>query len=181
MTGHIYRDVFLEQRVRFFPGAKGAEFLFMDDNARPHHERQCARPHIVDECLQSEDITRLTNCKTESRTERGLHRGQAPRQRGQLAHALRRPLLNDDEIVTSVEEEPDDETDEVEDTNNNESSKGPSNAGAFPTLEIAMKWYRQQSECCPTQLLLLKRIRDLAVKKRWSTTVQRKLSDYFPQ
>ncbi|GFS99184.1 transposable element Tc3 transposase [Trichonephila clavipes] len=30
----------------------GAEFLFMDGNARPH------RANIVDECLQSEDITR---------------------------------------------------------------------------------------------------------------------------
>ncbi|GFT86677.1 DDE_3 domain-containing protein [Trichonephila clavipes] len=32
---------------------RGAEFLFMDDNARPH------RANIVDECLQSEDITRM--------------------------------------------------------------------------------------------------------------------------
>ncbi|GFY02501.1 transposable element Tc3 transposase [Trichonephila clavipes] len=31
----------------------GAEFLFMDDNTRPH------RANIVDECLQSEDITRM--------------------------------------------------------------------------------------------------------------------------
>ncbi|GFY16642.1 transposable element Tcb1 transposase [Trichonephila clavipes] len=31
----------------------GAESLFMDDNARPH------RANIVDECLQSEDITRM--------------------------------------------------------------------------------------------------------------------------
>ncbi|GFW59233.1 enhancer of polycomb-like protein [Trichonephila clavipes] len=31
----------------------GAEFLFMDDNARPH------RANIVDECLQSEDITHM--------------------------------------------------------------------------------------------------------------------------
>ncbi|GFY11196.1 transposable element Tcb1 transposase [Trichonephila clavipes] len=31
----------------------GAEFLFMDDNARPH------RANIVVECLQSEDITRM--------------------------------------------------------------------------------------------------------------------------
>ncbi|GBM28685.1 Transposable element Tcb1 transposase [Araneus ventricosus] len=53
MTGHIYRDVFLEQHVRLFRGAMGAEFLFMDDNARPH------RTNIVDECLQSEDITRI--------------------------------------------------------------------------------------------------------------------------
>ncbi|GFX40568.1 transposable element Tcb1 transposase [Trichonephila clavipes] len=51
MTGHIYRDVILEQHVRLFRGAMGAEFLFMDDNVHP----PCA--NIVDECLQSEDIT----------------------------------------------------------------------------------------------------------------------------
>ncbi|GFY07627.1 transposable element Tcb1 transposase [Trichonephila clavipes] len=32
MTGHIYWDVILEQRVRLFRGAMGAEFLFMDNN-----------------------------------------------------------------------------------------------------------------------------------------------------
>ncbi|GFS50718.1 transposable element Tcb1 transposase, partial [Trichonephila clavipes] len=53
MTGYIYRDVILEQHVRLFRGAMGAEFLFMDDNARPH------RANIVDECLLSEDITRM--------------------------------------------------------------------------------------------------------------------------
>ncbi|GFT23716.1 transposable element Tcb1 transposase [Trichonephila clavipes] len=45
MTGHIYRDVILEQPVRLFRGAMGAEFLFMDDNAHPH------RANIVVECL----------------------------------------------------------------------------------------------------------------------------------
>ncbi|GFW34155.1 uncharacterized protein TNCV_288371 [Trichonephila clavipes] len=53
MTSHMYRDVILEQHVRLFRGAMGAEFLFMDDNARPHHA------NIVDECLQSEDITSM--------------------------------------------------------------------------------------------------------------------------
>ncbi|GFV44267.1 DDE_3 domain-containing protein [Trichonephila clavipes] len=53
MTSHIYRDIILEQHVRLFRGAMGAEFLFMDDNARPH------RANIVDKCLQSEDITRM--------------------------------------------------------------------------------------------------------------------------
>ncbi|GFW68308.1 DDE_3 domain-containing protein [Trichonephila clavipes] len=53
MTGHIYRDVILEQHVRLFRGTMGAEFLFMDDNARPR------RANIVDGCLQSEDITRM--------------------------------------------------------------------------------------------------------------------------
>ncbi|GFU40108.1 transposable element Tcb2 transposase [Trichonephila clavipes] len=53
MTGHIYRDVILEQQVRLFRGTMGAEFLFMDDNAHPH------RANVVDEWLQSEDITRM--------------------------------------------------------------------------------------------------------------------------
>ncbi|GFX26441.1 transposable element Tcb1 transposase [Trichonephila clavipes] len=51
MTANIYRDVILEQYLS--RGAMGAGFLFMDDNARPH------RANIVDECLQSEDITRM--------------------------------------------------------------------------------------------------------------------------
>ncbi|GFT37930.1 transposable element Tcb1 transposase [Trichonephila clavipes] len=53
MTGHIYREVIRQQHVRLFRVSMGAEFLFMDDNARPH------RANIVDECLQSEDITRI--------------------------------------------------------------------------------------------------------------------------
>ncbi|GFW48846.1 transposable element Tcb2 transposase [Trichonephila clavipes] len=53
MTSYINRDVILEQHVRLFRGAMGAEFLFMDDNARPHHA------NIVDECLQSDYITRM--------------------------------------------------------------------------------------------------------------------------
>ncbi|GFW98387.1 cubilin [Trichonephila clavipes] len=51
MTGHIYQDVILEQHVRLFRDAMGAEFLFLDDNARPH------RANIVDELLQLGDIT----------------------------------------------------------------------------------------------------------------------------
>ncbi|GFW26191.1 transposable element Tcb1 transposase [Trichonephila clavipes] len=53
MTGHIYRDVILEQHVRLFRSSMGAELLFMEDNARPQ------RANTVDECLQSEDITRM--------------------------------------------------------------------------------------------------------------------------
>ncbi|KFM63420.1 Transposable element Tc3 transposase, partial [Stegodyphus mimosarum] len=53
MTSQIYRDVILEQYVRLFRGAMGAQFVFMDDNARPH------RANIVSECLQSEDMTRM--------------------------------------------------------------------------------------------------------------------------
>ncbi|GFV45330.1 transposable element Tcb1 transposase [Trichonephila clavipes] len=46
MSGHIYRDVILEQHVRLFWGAIGAEFLFMNGNVSPHSA------NIVDECLQ---------------------------------------------------------------------------------------------------------------------------------
>ncbi|KFM67507.1 Transposable element Tcb1 transposase, partial [Stegodyphus mimosarum] len=53
MTGQIYRDVILEQHVRLFRGVMGAQFVFMDDSARPH------RANTVSECLQSEDITRM--------------------------------------------------------------------------------------------------------------------------
>ncbi|PRD25598.1 UNVERIFIED_CONTAM: hypothetical protein NCL1_40468 [Trichonephila clavipes] len=75
-------------------------------------------------------------------------------------------MLNDDEIVTSVQSDyVDDEADEDEDNNNDESSKCPSNVDAFSALE----GYQQQSECCPTQLLLLKRIRGLIAKKRISS------------
>ncbi|GFX59895.1 uncharacterized protein TNCV_4984081 [Trichonephila clavipes] len=86
-------------------------------------------------------------------------------------------MLNDDEIVTSVQESDpvDDETDDDEDNNNNESSKGPSNTDAFSALETAKEWYGQQTEYCPTQQLLLKRIRDLAAKKK-CTMVERKIS-----
>ncbi|GFX46836.1 transposable element Tcb2 transposase [Trichonephila clavipes] len=43
----------LQFHLDFIRGAMGAEFLFMHDNARPR------RSNIVDECLQSEDITRM--------------------------------------------------------------------------------------------------------------------------
>ncbi|GFT07584.1 uncharacterized protein TNCV_4045461 [Trichonephila clavipes] len=74
-------------------------------------------------------------------------------------------MLNEDEIVTSLQEEFDpvnDETDEDEDNNNNESNKGPSNADAFSALETAMEWYEQQSAvilkyCCSRESETLQR------------------------
>ncbi|GFV61462.1 uncharacterized protein TNCV_2938041 [Trichonephila clavipes] len=60
-------------------------------------------------------------------------------------------MLNDDEIMTSVQEE------FIQVVRVHQ---------MLTALETAMEWYEQQSECCPTQLLLLKRIRDIAAKKR---------------
>ncbi|GFU27216.1 hypothetical protein TNCV_3623571 [Trichonephila clavipes] len=74
-------------------------------------------------------------------------------------------MLNDNEIVTSVQEESDHVGDETDvDKDNNDCSKGPSNADAFSVLETSLEWYEQQSECCPSQLLLLKRIRPCSEK-----------------
>ncbi|GFU10260.1 transposable element Tcb1 transposase [Trichonephila clavipes] len=53
MTGHIYRECHSGTTCTFVWGAMGAEFLIMDDNARPH------RVNIVDKCLQSMDIIRM--------------------------------------------------------------------------------------------------------------------------
>ncbi|GFX90157.1 transposable element Tcb1 transposase [Trichonephila clavipes] len=39
MTGHIYRDVILENHVPLFRAAIDAENLFIDDNARPHRAK----------------------------------------------------------------------------------------------------------------------------------------------
>ncbi|GFX30457.1 uncharacterized protein TNCV_3461081 [Trichonephila clavipes] len=77
-------------------------------------------------------------------------------------------MLNDDEIGTSVQAESNPVDDEMHgyDDNNNESSKGPSNAGVFSALETATEWYEQQSEFCPTQLLLLKKIRPCSRKTK---------------
>ncbi|GFV47508.1 HTH CENPB-type domain-containing protein [Trichonephila clavipes] len=92
-------------------------------------------------------------------------------------------LLHDDEIVTSVQEEydpVDDKTDEAEDNSNNESSKGTSNANALSTLETSMGLYEKQSECCPSQPLLLKGIRHLAAIKE-GAKLYGEISDYFTQ
>ncbi|GFV40420.1 hypothetical protein TNCV_2535881 [Trichonephila clavipes] len=84
-------------------------------------------------------------------------------------------MLNDEEIVTSFQEETDTVDHETaEDEDNNERRKGSSTADAFSTLETAMERCEQQSECCPTQLLLLKKIRELAAKKQRCTNRKNK-------
>ncbi|GFY18789.1 transposable element Tcb2 transposase [Trichonephila clavipes] len=53
VTGDRYCEEVLVPHVRLFRGAIGPDFLFMDDNARPH------RTLAVEELLESEDITRM--------------------------------------------------------------------------------------------------------------------------
>ncbi|GFV52817.1 transposable element Tc1 transposase [Trichonephila clavipes] len=53
VIGDRYCEEVLLPHVRLFPGAIGPDFIFMDDNARPH------RSLAVEELLESEDITRM--------------------------------------------------------------------------------------------------------------------------
>ncbi|GFX66771.1 piezo-type mechanosensitive ion channel component 1 [Trichonephila clavipes] len=53
VTGDRYWEEVLLPHVRLFKGAIGPDFIFMDDNARPH------RTLAVEELLESEDITRM--------------------------------------------------------------------------------------------------------------------------
>ncbi|GFX20815.1 transposable element Tcb2 transposase [Trichonephila clavipes] len=53
VTGYHYCEEVLIPHVRLLRGAIGPDFIFMDDNARPH------RTLAVEELLESEDITRM--------------------------------------------------------------------------------------------------------------------------
>ncbi|GFX70657.1 transposable element Tcb2 transposase [Trichonephila clavipes] len=53
VTGDRYYEEVLLPHVRLFRGAIGPDFIFMDDNARPH------RTLAVEELLGSDDITRM--------------------------------------------------------------------------------------------------------------------------
>lgn len=85
-------------------------------------------------------------------------------------------IYNENEILSLVTE-----VNEPEDSSDDEDAidSGPSHGDAFSALETAMNWYEKQPECCLPQLITLKKIRDLAAKKRSLTLVQKKMSDYF--
>nr|CAD7441900.1 unnamed protein product [Timema bartmani] len=78
--------------------------------------------------------------------------------------------LNDDEIVHQVIEDNDNGSnvrksadDEKMDA---EKAAGPSHSDAYEAFQTAMNWLERQPEGTATQLVLLKRLRDMAAKKR---------------
>lgn len=91
-------------------------------------------------------------------------------------------IFNDDDIVSSVvvpdDQEDNDSEDDVADDDTSLAS-APSHAEAFTALETVMSWYESQSESNHAQLLLLKRMKDLAGRKRVSKLTQPKISDFF--
>ncbi|GFW86459.1 transposable element Tcb1 transposase [Trichonephila clavipes] len=87
MTCHIYRVVILEQHVRLFRCAMDAEFLFIDDNTRPHLCKHCRRipsiegyhPYGLASILTGLDSNRVcvrynwpTNCSPSTTPPTGL-------------------------------------------------------------------------------------------------------------
>lgn len=43
-------------------------------------------------------------------------------------------------------------------------SKGPSSTEVFSAFETSLEWFIEQTECCPSQLFLFKRLRDYFFK-----------------
>ncbi|KAK9874630.1 hypothetical protein WA026_005458 [Henosepilachna vigintioctopunctata] len=87
-------------------------------------------------------------------------------------------ILNDDEIVVSVREDVEVEVEE-ELSADVEVDAGPSASEAFADLETALKWMERQPECDHLQLLTVKRMRDLADRKRLKTAKQLTLTEMF--
>ncbi|XP_053968354.1 jerky protein homolog-like [Anastrepha ludens] len=85
-------------------------------------------------------------------------------------------LLTDDDIIAQVQVSEDD--DEISDDIVS-AKKSPSNEEAFKCFETVIKWLEHQDECNSVQLLSLKRLRDLAAKKRVSKLKQTKCSTFF--
>lgn len=79
MTGEIYRDIILKKNVRLFTSAMGANFVFIDENAHPHH------PY-----LEEEDITHLESTYFSSDSNTILHAWEYARATG---HPLPTSLL----------------------------------------------------------------------------------------
>ncbi|XP_023247529.1 jerky protein homolog-like [Copidosoma floridanum] len=88
-------------------------------------------------------------------------------------------ILDDDEIVSSIKNLDDDHDSDSSDNESLGAPKKPSHAEAFNAFETGLEWFESQDECCPTQLLLLKRLRDLAAQKRVSSVRQSKIDSYF--
>lgn len=88
-------------------------------------------------------------------------------------------IYEDDEIVDVVSNMADDNAEDSSDDDHDNDDPKPSHSDAFNSLETAMKWFENQPESNSAELLVLKRIRDLAAKKRAAIAVQKKISDYF--
>lgn len=85
-------------------------------------------------------------------------------------------LATDEEIIKQVSQTTfSDSSDEEE-----EPIKCVSNGQAADMLEECLKWYEHQQEATPTSLMVLKGVRDLAYRKRYSNFNRRHLNIFYP-
>lgn len=85
-------------------------------------------------------------------------------------------LLSDEDIIDQVTsdqqiEESDDDVSEPEDV--------PTSGEVAVMMEKCMLWYEKQDESTATSLMLLKRVKDLAIKKRYTQLKQTKIHSFF--
>lgn len=90
-------------------------------------------------------------------------------------------LLSDDDIIQQVLDPKDPEEDDESDHEVVEAPKTISHTEAEAMFSKCIDWFEQQSEADSTQLLLLRRLRDLAAKKARNVLTQKKLTDFFKQ
>lgn len=90
-------------------------------------------------------------------------------------------LLDDSEVVTSLQNQNDDDKSDDGSSSNESMSTAsiePSHATAIMAFEIGLEWFEKQPECCPAQSLLLKRLGDLAVQKCVAPIRQLKIENF---
>lgn len=87
-------------------------------------------------------------------------------------------LLTDEQIVATCSNK-----DNIDDTDeeNVEQPEVISHAEATSHLDELMVYFEQQNETTPAELLMLKRMRDRAARKRYSKLTQQKLTSFFPK
>lgn len=82
-------------------------------------------------------------------------------------------IQTDDEIAASTMEELDNEEDDNElEEEEAQDQSVPSHSEAFMCFDNALKWMERQSECDGVQILAVRRLRDLAARKRASRSRQ---------
>lgn len=89
-------------------------------------------------------------------------------------------IQTDDEIAASAMDEQDNEEDDNETEGEEAQDQSvPSHSEAFMCFDNALKWMERQPECDGVQLLAVRRLRDLAARKRASTSRQLTLIEMF--
>lgn len=88
-------------------------------------------------------------------------------------------VLNDEELIESVLRKDDDVIEEEDVEVTDESAKTVTHSEAENMLTKCIDWFEQQEESDVTQLLLLRRIRDMAARKAGGVLKQKQMTDYF--